>query len=1114
MNPMHTEPVLDPDDPRWAAFRSPGGPEVFHGVVSTHDVWRADPFDVEEIHAEARGVFARTVARAADAGRTARDHDDGTGGKGGRIFLLRGESGAGKTHLMRAFRRHVHAHRLGWFAYLQMTANTANYARYVLDHVMNSLGEPYDLAGGVEESGLQRLSDALAGHPAAPADKVVELREGEHDGATQLVLDIAETLLDQPAFARTQVDLNVLRALLFLQRREPAFSRRVMMYLRCQAMASYDVELIGHLPPRPGENEPEKMLAELGRLMALAAPAGGAFVLCLDQLEDFWRPGEEAKWRFIGAMQAVRAIADPNPAAVVVTACLDDYWVKLRETLERPLLDRFETEEPRPVVLKTRIEPAQVAAVVSRRLEFIYEAADVAFRPEEPVYPFNAGEVAGLAPLRLRDVLAHCRTARERSVLAGEPPRLLPTAGSGEIGAKGGSGGTTDPEPDDNDGGTAAVQATEARWNNFLTAHTAPPPEDDAALAGLLAWAVGEVNVELAGRGEFTARAQGRFVEIDAPAALADVAPRHWVAGLCQGRSQGNQLARQLTELTTLAGPGRAAIPVRGSAFPGGPTTKLAAQMGALVKAGGWRVVVEDADWRTLGALRAFLDAGGAADPGVAAWRTTERPLCRVPGLRALLRLDKLPPAPPVPPPVVTPPYGGVAPEPKPKPPSPTPTPTPTPTDPLPPSNGPLLLGRTRETVSRPVHLPVHDLTRHAAFLGSAGSGKTTLALALVEELLLRGIPALLLDRKGDLASYARPESWTIPLPAAEGFGPDAEARRDRLRERTDVQLFTPGDATGGAGRPLGIALLPRGAGALPAAERENVTKTAAASLGAMLGYKATGPTASRLTILGRALDVLAQLEPSDGELTLERLIGFIADEDASLVAAIGHLDTRLFKRVVQDLENFRHHQGWMLASGDAPRVDAAMLLGLGAHAVPGRTRLSVISTKFFTSGDSALFWVAQLLLELGRFAGRHPANTLQGVVLFDEADIYLPATGKVPPTKEGMDNALRRWRSAGLGVLLASQNPGDFDYRCRDQVLNWFVGKVTQDTALAKMRPMLKEARTDVAGKLAALGAGQFFAVREGGMVESLAARRSLVTARQVPDGEILRLATGGDSA
>jgi DNA helicase HerA-like ATPase len=130
-------------------------------------------------------------------------------------------------------------------------------------------------------------------------------------------------------------------------------------------------------------------------------------------------------------------------------------------------------------------------------------------------------------------------------------------------------------------------------------------------------------------------------------------------------------------------------------------------------------------------------------------------------------------------------------------------------------------------------------------------------------------------------------------------------------------------------------------------------------------------------------------------------------------------------------------------------------------------------------------------------------------VVLFDEADLYLPAVGK-PVTKEPMENALRRWRSAGLGVLLASQSPGDFDYRCRENVRNWFVGRVKEDTALHKMRPMLKEARTDIAAKLPGLEAGQFFLVREG-QVESLAAARSLVAAEQLPETEILRLAAGG---
>ncbi len=93
---------------------------------------------------------------------------------------------------------------------------------------------------------------------------------------------------------------------------------------------------------------------------------------------------------------------------------------------------------------------------------------------------------------------------------------------------------------------------------------------------------------------------------------------------------------------------------------------------------------------------------------------------------------------------------------------------------------------------------------------------------------------------------------------------------------------------------------------------------------------------------------------------------------------------------------------------------------------------------------------------------------------------------------------------------MLASQSPGDFDYKCRENVRNWLVGRVKEDTALNKMRPMLKEARTDIAAKLPGLETGQFFVIRSG-QVESLAATRSLITAEQLAEAEILRLAAAG---
>src|SRR5262249_52159270 len=81
-----------PADPRIAAFCSPEHPEVFHAVAYRNDLWKQDPFDVETIHAEARATFQRLVLRATSPAPA------------GRILLLQGEAGSGKTHLMRAFR--------------------------------------------------------------------------------------------------------------------------------------------------------------------------------------------------------------------------------------------------------------------------------------------------------------------------------------------------------------------------------------------------------------------------------------------------------------------------------------------------------------------------------------------------------------------------------------------------------------------------------------------------------------------------------------------------------------------------------------------------------------------------------------------------------------------------------------------------------------------------------------------------------------------------------------------------------------------------------------------------------------------------------------------------
>src|SRR5690242_19533123 len=72
------------------------------------------------------------------------------------------------------------------------------------------------------------------------------------------------------------------------------------------------------------------------------------------------------------------------------------------------------------------------------------------------------------------------------------------------------------------------------------------------------------------------------------------------------------------------------------------------------------------------------------------------------------------------------------------------------------------------------------DLVTHAVCVGMTGSGKTGLCIGLLEEAAIDGIPAIVIDPKGDLANLA----LTFPELRAEDFRPwinEDEARAKGL---------------------------------------------------------------------------------------------------------------------------------------------------------------------------------------------------------------------------------------------------------------------------------------------------------------------------------------------
>jgi len=1111
-------------DRRLKAFLTPGC-EVFSSIQQGQQLWKRDPLDEESFNAPARNTFQRLLERA--VGTPPPDM--------GKLLLLLGDSGTGKTHLVRYFRNLMHGQGLGYVGYMPMTVDTPHYESYVLSHLIDSLDRPYDESSG-DESGLMRLSDAVmkcctsAFAPLISAECILE-----DDELQGMVSSVAYDL--QKVDARfLAVDVDLLRALLFLQHRDVRLRHAVLQWLRCKELSPMDRKVLGNLVPRVAEDDPKRMLEQLGHLMSAL---GQSFVICVDQMEDISdfkeRPGMEPAFR--RAVTILTHLAGSIPRAVVVLCCLSDFWDHVRERLSNAMRDRIE-QDPEPVELDRVVTEAMARAMVARRLEFLYAQRGATVDPADPTWPFPSRDFKEFNGKRPRHVLDTCRRYRDRAIQERRLPEQLLFTGAAEQRSRG-----TQPTPS----GSNSVDLDQA-WINFRAAFQAQVPTEEGEIAALLAWAIEVGSHELQGAARFFVHPRD---EKSLDVTLQPEGDRLFVA-VCNKPPQGGHLGKQMAEALKSA-VGKTPVLVRTTEFPSSVGTVVAEQISQLKKRGGRRTVLADSDLRELVALRTFRLA--YPEKAFQEWGRAARPITRlkpVSDILGLERLDTTPPPTSPPPPSrngsvpsggtpgpasragaamgmatalsrsagpagLTPTPATAAP-----PPAGTSSPPPvrdsraeagtanarglTPHDAEAPSQptashevatGPLRVGIQEGLFSQPITLEPGELTKHSAFLGGSGSGKTTVALNVVEQLLLRGIPAILVDRKGDLAAYAREEVWLKELED----GPLNERHR-LLRECVDVALYTPGRSDG---RPLAIPVIPRGMETLPPEERDQGVQQAADAIAGMLEYKSNPRDKAARALLGQALRLLVQ-RPLGMDVTLEVVQQFVQSGDPALVHEADGLDPKSFSKLVQDLAMLRLNTR-VLLSTSGERLDLEELLGRGPSGVQGRTRLSIISTKFLGGTPSVLFWVSQLLLETNRWASQHPSPGLQAVLLFDEADLYLPAQSQ-PATKQPMENLLKRARSAGVGVMLATQSPGDLDYKCRENVRTWFVGRVKEDTALKKLKPMFTDARGgDATLRLAGQKMGQFHIQRDG-QVQQLKADRNVILTEQLAEDEILRLA------
>jgi len=375
----------------------------------------------------------------------------------------------------------------------------------------------------------------------------------------------------------------------------------------------------------------------------------------------------------------------------------------------------------------------------------------------------------------------------------------------------------------------------------------------------------------------------------------------------------------------------------------------------------------------------------------------------------------------------------------------------------------------TQKTGDDLVLYDAKDLTTHAVIIGMTGSGKTGLGIGILEEALIDHIPVIAIDPKGDLTNLAltfpdlSPEDfkpWANPQEAAakgltvETFAAQqaelwqkgiaqwgqSPERIARLKAAAEVTVYTPGST---AGRQVSVLRNFSPPDPRIAADADLVREK--------IGTAVTG----LLTLLGIDSDPLTSREHIFLSNIFEKT--WAAGKGIDLAGLIHAVQSPPFKRVgVMDVEFFyprKDRIGLAMRINNllaAPGFDTWMGgdpldISRMLHTPSGKPRASIFCIHHLSDAER-MFFVATLLNEVLGWIRTQPGTaSLRALLYMDEIFGYFPPVAN-PPSKTPLLTLLKQSRAFGLGVVLATQNPVDLDYKGLSNTGTWCIGRLQTD--------------------------------------------------------------------
>ena len=371
--------------------------------------------------------------------------------------------------------------------------------------------------------------------------------------------------------------------------------------------------------------------------------------------------------------------------------------------------------------------------------------------------------------------------------------------------------------------------------------------------------------------------------------------------------------------------------------------------------------------------------------------------------------------------------------------------------------------------------ISVKTLQRHFACFGSSGSGKTVASKVMIEELAKAGIPIIAFDPQGDIASLALSAS----VDELKKNGVDTDIQQT-FQENVEVVIWTPGSSKG-----IPICINPLQFDEVSDMDDEDKTRYYAATaknIASLVGYDLDSDDGKSAEAVMSVIFEYCNDHKKvlDDFSDLVALVDELPDKVATIVSSVG---TRSFlKKLSKKLSLLTLGSRKLIFQTGVPaNIDA--LLGLDGST--DKTRISIIYLNTLHSSEEKEFFISGICQLLYRWMLRNPLkNGQEGVqcaMFIDEIAPYIPPV-KVPSCKESLELLFRQGRKYGVSSLIATQSPGDIDYKAIGQFSTFTLGTLNTKQDIEKVKKRLESIAPKeidyIVNKLPALKPGNFLLI------------------------------------